>query len=58
MLYTVHVGVALHRPPAVHEWRRVRVAASSDAEARLVACQMAACTSVMPVCAEITEVEL
>jgi hypothetical protein len=49
MIHAVTVGVALTRPPTLDEWRRVIVSASSEAEAQLVACQISACTSVMPV---------
>lgn len=49
MIYVVIVGVALRRPPAVHEYRKTLVAAATPTEAKLIACQIAACTSVMPV---------
>lgn len=32
----------------VHHWTRVTVAAESESEARLIACQMAACGGWMP----------
>lgn len=49
MIFYIHVGVALKRPPAVHEYRRIAVEASGPWEAEKIATQMAACTSVMPV---------
>lgn len=49
MIYSVDVAVALRRPPGVDEYRRVVVSAADPTEASLVAAQMAACTSVMPV---------
>lgn len=49
MTFRVVVGVALRRPPTVDEYRLVVVEADSGSEAMLVAAQMAACTSVMPV---------
>lgn len=49
MIWTVTVGVALARPPACHEIRRYAVEAQDATEAQLIACQMASCTSVMPV---------
>jgi hypothetical protein len=51
MIYTVNLGVALARPPVVHEWRRYEIEATSWNDARLIAGQMAACTSVMPLVA-------
>lgn len=48
----VTVGVALSRPPRVHEYRRYAVAADDAVEAVQAALQMACCTSVMPVSAE------
>jgi len=48
-IFAIEVGVALRRPPTVDEWRRVDVEAASLVEAKLIACQVAACTSVMPV---------
>lgn len=56
MVFTVHVGVALDRPPVVHEFRRYVIAADDVTEAQLIATQMASCTSVMPVWSEIQEV--
>lgn len=55
MIYTVYVGVAMARPPREDDIVRVRVEARSAAEARLVACQIAACHPgvVMPVSAEV-----
>lgn len=63
-MYDVTVGVYLRddvgedgeplRRPCVQEYRRVRVAASDALDALLVACQVAACTSLMPVSAEVT----
>jgi hypothetical protein len=51
MIYEVNVGLALARPPVIHEWRRYRIEAPSWTDARLAALQMAACTSVMPLAA-------
>lgn len=47
--YAVEVAVAHTRPPVIDEWRAYRVMATSRTEAELIAGQMAACTSVMPV---------
>lgn len=49
MIHYVRVAVALSRPPKIDEWRRYCVVAPNRQEAVLVAQQMAACTSVMPV---------
>jgi hypothetical protein len=49
VIYRVQVGVALRRPPAVHEYRLVVVEAADRWEALLVAAQISACTSTMPV---------
>lgn len=49
-IHTVVVGVALDRPPTVDEYRRYVVEAEDPTEATLIALQMAACTSTMPVC--------
>jgi hypothetical protein len=49
VIHYITVGVALERPPKEDERRRYSVAAASHSEAALVATQMAACTSVMPV---------
>jgi hypothetical protein len=57
LIFYVNVAVALERPPTVQEWRRYAVVAESDTEARLVALQMASCTSVMPVADELGECE-
>ena len=53
--WSVNVGVALARPPAIHQWRHCVVWAADEVEAVLVACQMASCTggTVMPVYAEL-----
>ncbi len=48
-VFEVEVGVALGRPPAIDEYRYVLVEADSWTEANLVACQIAATRSVMPV---------
>lgn len=58
MVVTVHVGVAHRRPPKVDEWRRTVVEADTEQEARLIACLIACCTSVMPVAAHIVAVEM
>lgn len=55
MIFTVHVGVALTRPPVIDELRRIVVEAESDSEAALIATQIASCTSVMPVWSEVQE---
>lgn len=52
-VYEVIVGVALERPPKVDELRKVLVVANSAVEAELIAQQIAACTSVMPVCSRL-----
>lgn len=52
-IYEVIVGVALARPPKVDEYRKTLVVADSAVEAQLIACQIAACTSVMPVSSRI-----
>jgi hypothetical protein len=52
-IYHVVVGVCLVRPPAVDEYRKVVVAADGPLEAELLACQIAACTSEMPVCSRL-----
>lgn len=56
-VFTVIVGVALERPPTVQEYRKVLVAAESKYEAELVATQVAACTSVMPVSSQVIDPE-
>jgi hypothetical protein len=53
MIFYIHVGVALHRPPAIHEYRRYAIEAPSGVQAKEIALQMASCTSVMPVWASI-----
>jgi hypothetical protein len=58
VIFYVNVAVALKRPPRVDEWRRYAVVAENDTEARLVALQMASCTSVMPVADELGECEV
>jgi hypothetical protein len=57
-VFHVQVGVALRRPPRTDEYRRVAVEADSWWEAQLVAAQIAACTSVMPVSTELIEMRL
>jgi len=52
-VYEIVVGVALERPPKVDELRKVLVVANSAVEAELIAQQIAACTSVMPVCSKL-----
>lgn len=49
MIYHVQVGVALQRPPRTDEYRKVAVEAVNGHEAMLIAAQIAACTSTMPV---------
>lgn len=56
-VYKVVVGVALARPPKVDEYRLVLVASNSRYEAELIACQIAACTSVMPVSSQVIDPE-
>ena len=58
MIVVVHVGVALSRPPKLDEYRRIVVLAASEIEGRLIACQIAACTSKMVVQADTAEVRL
>lgn len=53
MIFYVHVGVCLERPPTVQEYRRYAVEAHCAVEAHLIATQMAACTSTMPVWADV-----
>lgn len=55
-IYTYVVGVALARPPKVDEYRKVLVAADSAIEAQILACQIAAGSSVMPVSSELVGV--
>lgn len=57
-VYMYIVGVALARPPKVDEYRKVTVVAGSAIEAQILACQIAAGTSVMPVSAELVDPEL
>jgi hypothetical protein len=54
VIYYVTVAVALERPPMVDEYRRYCMEAGNAMYAALWAAQMAACTSVMPVSAEVT----
>lgn len=49
MIHYVVVGVAMSRPPKTDEYRRYAIYGGTHQEAELVALQMAACTSVMPV---------
>lgn len=60
MIFTVHVGVCLTRPPCADgdEWRRTVVEAGDETEAMLVAAQIAAATCEMPVWAEVVGVEI
>ncbi len=53
MIWYVHVGVALARPPEIHEYRRYAVEAPSGLQAKETALLMASCTSTMPVWAKI-----
>lgn len=57
MIVVVEVGVALARPPRHDKTVWVVVAADTETEARLIACQMAASTRgvVMPVSADIVD---
>lgn len=48
-IFKVIVGVALSRPPSIHEYRKVVVEADNAIEAKLIAAQIAACTCTMPV---------
>lgn len=48
-VFYVQVGVALQRPPRTDEYRKVVVEAVNGHEAMLIAAQVAACTSTMPV---------
>jgi len=52
-VYSILVGVALAYPPRTHEYRKVMVEAPNLREAKLVAAQMAACSSTMPVSTEL-----
>lgn len=52
-VFSIIVGVALSRPPRTDEYRKVVVEAPNGREAMLVAAQMAACTSTMPVSTEV-----
>lgn len=58
MIVVVHVGVALSRPYKLDEYRRIVVEADSATEGRLIACQIAACTSKMVVQADTVEVKV
>lgn len=49
MIHYVVVGVAMSRPPKTDEYRRYAIYGGTHHDAELVATQMAACTSVMPV---------
>ena len=49
MIFDIAVGVALQRPPRIDEFQHIRVEAGHEQEARLIACQIAYCTGVMPV---------
>lgn len=53
MIWFVHVGVCLERPPTIQEYRRYAVEAPSGLQAKEIALQMACCTSVMPVWAKL-----
>jgi len=52
-VFEIVVGVALRRPPGTDQYRKVLVEASTVVEAKLVAAQIAACTSTMPVSTEL-----
>lgn len=54
-VFEVVVGVALARPPRVDEYRKVLVDAGDAVEATLIAAQIVACTSVMPVSTELVD---
>lgn len=58
MIYYVNVAVCLGRPPTEQEWRRYAVEAEGWVDAQLIALQIASCTSVMPVRAEVTGDEI
>lgn len=55
MIYTVIVGVALSRPPKIDEYRKVLVEATGKYEAMLIAAQISANTSTMPVYTKIED---
>lgn len=55
-VYSIMVGVALSYPPRTHEYRKVCVEAPNAREAKLLAAQIAACTSTMPVSTELLEI--
>jgi hypothetical protein len=57
VIVTLHVGVALSRPPVIDEYRRITVQADSEREASLIALQIASCTSVMPVSCEVVSID-
>lgn len=48
-VFHIAVGVALQRPPLIDEFRYVLVSAGCETEARGIALQITATTSVMPV---------
>lgn len=52
MIHYITVGVARERPPKTDEYRRYAIYGGTHQEAELVATQMAACTSTMPVSVE------
>lgn len=49
MIHYITVGVALERPPKADQYRRYAIYGGTHQDAELVATQMAACTSTMPV---------
>lgn len=49
VIHFVTIGVALERPPTVQQYRRYALYGGTHQDAELVALQMSACTSVMPV---------
>jgi hypothetical protein len=53
VIFYVHVGVCLVRPPTIQEYRRYAVEAPSGLQAKEIALQMACCTSTMPVWARL-----
>lgn len=53
MIFYVEVVVSHQRPLKLDEFRRYAIEADHPDEADLIACQMAACTSVMPISSEV-----
>jgi hypothetical protein len=56
MLMQFMIGVALERPPKTDAFVFVNVEAATEIEGELIACQMAACISTMPVSSELIDI--